>query len=69
MNWRDWIRERADEIADEEYGADFDVLPEATRAKIWGQALDAHTDAYSAYCDSVFERIKGAMIEKSIGNR
>ncbi len=59
--YKDWIRERADEIADEKYGIDFYDLPEATRDKIWRQALDDHTDVYSAYCDSVYERIKGAM--------
>ncbi len=61
MDEKDWIRERADKIADEEFGSDFYDLSGTLQDKIYSRAMAGYTDYYADYCDSVFERIKGAM--------
>ena len=52
---KDWIQERADELAEEEHNKDFYDLPRSIRDEIYKHASNDYVEAYSSYCDYVYE--------------
>ncbi len=66
---KDWIRERADEIAGEEYDKDFYDLSAEMQDIVYSRAMDDYVDYYSAYCDSVYERMKDKEMGQCIPNK
>lgn len=57
-DYKDWMQERADEIAYDEYLKDFYDLTKRQQTEVYDQASSDHTDAYSAWCDAIYERIR-----------
>ena len=57
-DYKDWIQERADEIADEDWGDDFYDLTEHRQRDVYAQAMIEYIDAYSDWYDSIYERIR-----------
>ena len=55
-DYKDWIQERAFVLANELYDEEFYNLPENLQDKVYNQASEDYTDAYSSWCDAEYER-------------
>lgn len=52
MNYKEKIQCRAEEIANEEYGADFYSLPEAEQNKVYARAVEDTQEYYLSLADA-----------------
>ena len=64
-DYKDWIQERADEIAGEEHDKDFYDLPKPIRDEIYKHASNDYVEAYSSYCDYVYETMREAKYDQA----
>lgn len=55
---KDWIQERAIELAEEEHDKDFYDLPRPIRDEIYKHASNDYVEVYSSYCDYVYEQMR-----------
>lgn len=58
VDMKDWISNRADEIALEKYNSEFYSLPASIQFSIWMQAEDDWTDYYASLIDAAYDRHK-----------
>lgn len=58
LDQKEWIQDKAEELAEEEYEMDFYNLNDNTQGKIWERAEKEWIDYYSGYCDHIYETIK-----------
>ena len=56
MDYKDWIQNRAEELAQELYSTEFYELPENIRAQVYNQAYLDYTDHYAAQIDAAYDR-------------
>jgi len=63
-DYKYWITCKADEIALEQYGVEFDELPELIREKVYAQAEEAYTDFYSSRLDHIYETMRDKVFNK-----
>jgi len=56
MDYKDWIQNRAMELADEQYGKDFYDLPDHLQTEVYNQAEADYTDYYAAQIDAAYDR-------------
>ena len=54
-DYKDWIQERADDLAVEYYSMDFYTLAKEEQQEIYALALEDYKDEYASYCDYVYE--------------
>jgi hypothetical protein len=55
-DYKDWISEKADEIACYLYDKDYYDLPEKLQLEVYAKAEEAYVDAYANMIDTVYER-------------
>ena len=55
MDYKDWISNRAEEIAQIQYDKSFYDLSKETAERIWSEAEDEYVDYYSALIDFEYE--------------
>lgn len=58
MDYKDWIQNRADELALEQYNEDFYNLPSEVRDTIYQQAMADYADHYASQVDAAYDRMK-----------
>lgn len=57
-DYKDWIQERADDIAEEEHGKDFCDLPLPIQHEVYKHASSDYKEAYSDWCDRPYEQMR-----------
>lgn len=55
MDYKEWISNRAEEIAQTQYDKSFYDLSKETAERIWKEAEDAYVDYYAALLDAQYE--------------
>ena len=63
-DYKDWIQNKAEELALEEYDAVFYELNETKQAKIYNKAMEAYTDYYADSIDAAYERIRDSVLQE-----
>lgn len=58
-DYKDWIQERADDLAVEYYNKDYYDLTDEEQQEIYELAEGDYKDAYASYCDYVYETQRG----------
>ena len=58
MDYKDWIQDKADEIAVERGYDGFYDLPEDQRDEVYNEAMEAHKDYEASLIDAAYERSK-----------
>ena len=66
FDYKDWIQNKAEELAQEEYGTEFYDLPEATRDIIYNRASELYVDFYADKIDAAYERALDNKLMESI---
>ena len=58
-----WIQNRAEEIAQEKYGTEFDDLPKDRQSEVYNKAEENYREAYADSIDATYEAIRDKSLE------
>jgi len=58
MDYKDWIQNRAEELAEEQYGRDFYDLSDTLQIGIWNRAEADYHDREADRVDTAYDRWK-----------
>jgi len=58
VDYKGWIQNRAEELAEEQYGKEFYDLPENIRASVYNQAYNDRADYEADRIDAAYDRWK-----------
>jgi len=56
MDYKEWIQNKAEELALERYDTDYYDLPESTRQQLYDEAMELYKDHYADQIDAAYER-------------
>jgi len=56
VDYKDWIANRADELALEKYGKDFYDLSGELQVEVYNQAMEEYKDHYADMIDAAYDR-------------
>jgi len=56
FDYKDWISNKADEIAEERFGDEYYKLTEEQQMEVWQSAEEAYKDHYADLIDAAYER-------------
>ena len=62
MDYKEWIQNRAMELAEKQYNKDFYDLPDSLQAEIYNQAEADYTDHYADMIDAAYDRAREARL-------
>jgi hypothetical protein len=62
MDYKDWIRNRAMELAEEKYDTDFYDLPDHLQIEVYNQAIEDYKDHYADEIDAAYDRALEAQL-------
>lgn len=62
IDYKDWIQERACELAEEDYGMDFYDLPTNLADEVCNRVEVDYTDYYSGLIDAAYDRWRDEQI-------
>jgi len=57
-DYKDWIENRAHELAEERYNKDYYDLPENIQQEIYNRAVADYIDYYASKIDATYDRIR-----------
>ena len=57
MDYKDWITNRAMELAEELYCQDYYDLPDKLQTEVYNKAESDYTDYYAAEIDAAYDRM------------
>ena len=63
-DYKDWIQNKADEIALDVYETEFYDLPPETRDTVYGLATEAYKDALADRIDLIYEALRDKQLER-----
>ena len=58
MGYKDWIQNKAEDIANQEYGLGFYDLPEQTQTVVYNRAMEANKDYVADQIDKAVDAKK-----------
>ncbi len=59
-DYKDWIAERANDLAQERYNKDYYGLPDNIQMELWARAEADYTDYYAARIDAAYDAAQEA---------
>lgn len=62
VDYKDWIENRAHELAEERYNKDYYDLPKDIQLEIYNRAEADYTDHYASQIDAIYERIRDSRL-------
>lgn len=55
MDYKDWIQNKAEELALEQHNTDYYGLPKSTRHQLYDKACELYKDHYAGQIDAAYE--------------